>query len=296
MNRLGLVAYRRWHSRPIPWTHCPKCNEHFSEEPTFTAAAVPETREAIYKYEVWEGDDGGPFVASIRCRACGTTTQAAGEWGVEPKFEYDPKYGEVPAGFGVLYTPKWLSHFPELAPGLGDKVPQNIRAELLRADATFWSDLRSCATALRATVEVFLDDQGIPRQGLTKKNKPYRMMLGDRTDAFIEMIRKVRPHEVVELETLLTATRVVGNEGTHEGEPITERDIRIVAQALGDVLRRLYVGNEIVQAAERILAARQPSRVGKKTQQVGATTPAALVTPGPQGGMGTGGSNGGSQG
>ncbi|WP_375765019.1 DUF4145 domain-containing protein [Archangium gephyra] len=204
-------------------------------------------------------DDGGTFTASVKCSNCNTVIQAAGTWFNDLEVEEDEN-GNPVQRVAHFYSPKWLSHFPELIQ-TSPKFPDTIRAALRRADAAFWWDLRSCATALRHVVEIFLDDQGIPREGVKKSGDLRFRGLEERLQEFVEIFKRISEKDAEEFKDLLGATKLIGNEATHAAEPLTAETIELVSKFIGRVLGRRYTGDELLEAARRILASHQRSTV-----------------------------------
>jgi hypothetical protein len=94
---------------------------------------------------------------------------------------------------------------------LPNDLPSEIEDQIKLAFQLYWTDLDSCSSRLRTSVERVLDDFKIPRRRKSKKGKLYWMSLQERIRAF-EL--KVKDNDLADT---FNALRMVGNLGTHEG-------------------------------------------------------------------------------
>jgi hypothetical protein len=193
-----------------PWP-CPRCAEGSLElvKKSFTVEVTAESREAS-DHEAWEKDwDKGRFAGRLVCTRtdCAEPVVVCGDTSVvEDGFDNET---------GPTYTTKLHPVFFHPAPPLFRIPPtctEEIRDELKRAWALYWSDSASCANRVRTCVELVLTHLKIRRFSKGKKNRRIRLSLHDRIDLF-----KQQNQRNAELAQALMAVKWIGNIGSHEG-------------------------------------------------------------------------------
>lgn len=152
----------------------------------------------------------GRFSGYLVCNvpACGELVVVAGDFEEHYHYQHDEETGDPIEFTDTSYRPRIMHPAPPMI-----EVPKKLRKEskeqLARAFELFWSDAAACANRLRIVVELLLDQLEIPRKGPKGNAKNAHLNLSDR----IAKLKEVRPGH----ERALTALRIVGNIGSHEG-------------------------------------------------------------------------------
>ncbi|MBT2269848.1 DUF4145 domain-containing protein [Rhodococcus erythropolis] len=216
------ILLKQW-----PLIDCPHCRTG--------ALALEETTVAVYENpyfnsnEFYENDGepesvSGTFAAPLTCAAnnCKCITLAFGDFAFQevPSYDNEPRYERKFAVRGF--------HPPIDVSELAGDVPEAIRAELSRIGALVWNDPRAASTALRAAVEVLLNEQRVTRS--SKTGAP--LTLSNRISEF----QKGHP----EVTHLLDAVRIVGNAGTHEQSPTSADNLLRAMEFVESALDKLY--------------------------------------------------------
>lgn len=149
-------------------------------------------------------------------------------WGLEDIFEIRAVFPAPP-----LFRPSKL-------------VPISVRKELDIAFQLFWIDPAACAGRLRTAVEMMLDHQKVPRQGVNKLGEVYDMKLNDRINAFAKHAKGA------DAKDLLHGLRNIGNMGAH-GNEVTREEVFDGVDVLEDVLRGIYDQQSIKAKAQKLL-------------------------------------------
>ncbi|WP_224249094.1 DUF4145 domain-containing protein [Hyalangium gracile] len=193
----------------VPSWPCPRCEEGtlVPVKESFTEKLTAESRQA-YAHQAWEPEwDRGRFAGRLVCTrtectepvvVCGDTRGVVDD--------VDPETG------GPTYTTAFHPVFFHPALPLfrvPPKCTEEIRAELKRAWALYWSDSASCANRVRTCVELVLTHLRIPRSTRSQKNRKIRLKLHDRIELFKQ--------RNAELAQALMAVKWIGNIGSHEG-------------------------------------------------------------------------------
>jgi len=141
-----------------------------------------------------------------------------------------------------------------------DKLPELVRASLEKSFPLFWYDFDACASRIRATLELLLDDIGIPRK---LDEKVFReLSLHDR----IETIPAEPGSEQEEVKHMIMALKWMGNAGTHELEGVQRKQVIHAYKMIEICLARLYptIDPEIkkmVTIAREIIAEKKKPRL-----------------------------------
>jgi len=221
-----------------PVIECPHCADG-----TVTVGKVDEYPHPYYQSDQFHEVSGDPteitgtFSATLVCgaRGCGQTSIVVGD------FEVDQIASYGGPDFAQKYTVRGF--YPAVCVvETTDSVPPSVRAELDRVGALVWSDPAAATTAMRASVERLLDDQGVsavqPSGGFRSLNER------------IKDFKSQRP----EVGELLNALKKVGNEGTHGPTPPTRKDVLDVVGIIETAVELLYVPSK--HATAHALAAR----------------------------------------
>jgi hypothetical protein len=125
---------------------------------------------------------------------------------------------------------------------LPEAVPQEVRNAIDRAAPILFVDPSSAATVLRASIELFLTDWGIP----TLDTREKRITLHKRIELWEEATGK---HEVGEQ---LLAVKWIGNTGSHEGEPLTVRAVIDGLEFIESAFNELLVAPELKERVKAV--------------------------------------------
>lgn len=143
-----------------------------------------------------------------------------------------------------LYPPIQIMSIPKSAPA-------EVREGVLRASRVLFADPGLAATALRATVELFLTSAGI---SATRPTGQFRT-----AHERIKEWRDADPNRPA-VADLFFAVKWLGNAGTHEDSNLTTMEVLDGARVLDEAFHRLFTGPDIDAHARTINAARGPSR------------------------------------
>lgn len=190
-----------------PLWPCPLCEDGTLVFVTqsFTKEETSESRDASAN-EAWEPHwSQGRFAGRFVCARteCADPVVVCGDTRVVEQFDPD----EEPV-YKTMFHPVFIHPAPPLF-----RVPptctEEIRDELKRAWALYWSDSASCANRVRTCVELVLTHLKIPRFGKSQKKRRFMLSLHSR----IELFRQRN----AELAQALMAVKWLGNAGSHEG-------------------------------------------------------------------------------
>lgn len=148
---------------------------------------------------------------------CAQVVIAVGTYRVNESDEpsYDSRYNEYQGlAYSEFYRIEYFSPPLALLP-LPEDVPQDVREAIDRASPLLFVDPSFAATALRASVELFLTGQGFPR--LSPAGKFTSL------DQRIKLWKEATGNHRV--ANLFLAVKWIGNEGTHEGKSLTVGDV-----------------------------------------------------------------------
>jgi hypothetical protein len=147
----------------------------------------------------------------------------------------------------IIYQPDSLVPAPRLfvAP---KKCPQEITTELDRAFRLFWVDDRACANSIRSAVELFMDDQKVPRTFIDRKAQKRRSDLHHRIEEWGRRANRDK------LAKFLMAIKFIGNEGSHggKGNGLTRDDLFDGFTFFRHVLDTIFSTEDHVKALETI--------------------------------------------
>lgn len=277
-------SFQQWWPTPLPWQVCPKCGAGVDRtQVKIVEQRPPEVERRLNHAAFHPNDDGGTYTATYTCASCATPSAAAGEWGFDLDFEESDK-GVPYEVWRRTYAPRWVSHFPELVvPPSG--APRAIVEALRRAKPLFWVDRNACATALRQSVEVFLDEQGVKRfRPKADGTQGSFRSLEVRIEEFVTAVEKVSSEAADEYESLLRATKFKGNDATHDAERLDAQDLRTLARLIDRVLVMRYPEADglLSEAAEIVgnrFSNRQRRRSGSSAAEADRTSPGSPGSP-----------------
>jgi len=126
---------------------------------------------------------------------------------------------------------------------ISSNVPHRVARELKVAFRMYWTDTSACVARLRTAVERLLDDQKVPKEKLTKKDKVLRMNLKERIEAFTT--------GAVHAEQL-QGLRNIGNLSTHGARDVTDDDLFDTIDVIEFVLTGIYDTQTINAKAKKL--------------------------------------------
>ncbi|MFH6984920.1 DUF4145 domain-containing protein [Marinoscillum luteum] len=149
--------------------------------------------------------------------------------------------------YGVFY-PRYFEPALQIFT-VPDSCPKDIKEQVIKSFSLYFMDSNACANAIRTSLELIMDEQGIP--GLNEKNKP--ITLGARINQFNDLNPKLKP--------LIEAVKWVGNAGSHISG-ISKNGILDGYELLQFVLSDLYERNDVYdrlsKKAEAINQSKKP--------------------------------------
>lgn len=141
-------------------------------------------------------------------------------------------------------------HPPILMMPAPKSAPDQVKDAILRASRVLFADPGLAATALRATVEVFLTTQNI---AATRPNGAFRSAQ-ERIEEWGNA-DPIRP----QLADLFFAVKWLGNTGTHEVSDLTTVQVLDGARVLDEAFHRLFTAPGIDAHAQAINAGKGPT-------------------------------------
>lgn len=199
----------------------------------------PEYSVIECQHPYYEPDwDKGRFSIQLKCdeASCGEISFAIGDTIAEQYYndEFDTDAWETLLRIRGFFPAPPIIEVPR-------QVPKNVQLELAKAFELYWSDLNATANRLRVTVELIMDEQGVPHEVLSKKGSMVRLDLNSR----IAIFGKTHTSHA---ETL-TALRMIGNLGSHKGD-VQPEPILDAFEVFEDSLAELY-GERSVRIKEK---------------------------------------------
>jgi hypothetical protein len=197
----------------------------------------------------------GRFTAMLKCssRSCGEIVAIAGDYESYGSYENGPE-GMLEHFWNDNFKPTSMHPAPHIITW-PKKLNDAIKTHLRVSFELFWVDLAACANRLRIVVELLLDQLEIPRKGPNGNRKNARLDLSRR----IDLLKIARPGH----EKALTALRVVGNTGSHEGDVDFEELLdcfELLEDALVELLEERRA--KLEAKADAIIKRRNPPAAG----------------------------------
>jgi len=139
------------------------------------------------------------FWANLKCNKCPEIVLCGGESWDSIYFEGNE---DEPSQLERL-SPKIFMPLLEII-----KVPQDtpdkLKEEINKSFELFWINQSSCANSIRKVLELFMDEEKIPREGINRYGKVYHLDLHKRLEQYKKVDTK-----------LLLAVKYIGNAGSH---------------------------------------------------------------------------------
>lgn len=227
---------------PWPRPHCRTCGEGYVswEKPE---AARNEQSMKDMDHLGWEPEwITGTMHVIGHCdnSECKQTVVGVGKFRVGyATADFGSEYEGIP--YAEFYK---LEYFNPPLPllSLPEAVPQNVRNAIDRAAPIIFVDPSSAATVLRASIELFLTNWGIP--AYDKKDR--RINLHNR----IELWKTETGNQ--EVGEQLLAIKWIGNSGSHEGEPLSVRAVIDGLEFFEAAFNELIVAPELKARARAV--------------------------------------------
>lgn len=248
---------------PWPRPLCPKCSFGYIR---FADPIVHESYESSLLHSSDHFDPEwihGTFAILGECENpnCHQNVHGTGDYTVDysKRRDYDPDNGPSYVEFFTLTH----LHPPMLLMPIPESAPESVKDGVLRASRVLFAGPGLAATALRATVELFLTSQGFSG---TTQSGGYRS-----TDKRISAWLANDP-ERAPAAGLFRAVKWLGNAGTHEDSDLTAAEVLEGAKMLDEAFHRLFTGQDIDARALTINAAKGPLR-NTPAQDSGTSSP-----------------------
>lgn len=255
----------------LPDWLCPSCKrgrlvmDPDSLNRQWTAAALKNTPP--------DGDpeaDTHNFSALLKCNlaACKESAFVVGD--TVSAVDWDEENGYHSLVF--VLRPKYVQPAP-LVFVPPKKTPPQVLAAVSSASALIWSSTGAACNALRTALELIMDDLGISRQGLSVKGKSYDLKLHQRIQAL--------GAKHTQISALLMAAKLVGNEGSHEGD-VSRADALDAFAFVEGVVTYLYddsIRSIRAQAKQVIQARHAAKKVAPKPAKQGTSNAPKKAAP-----------------
>ena len=194
-------------------------------------------------------DDNDRWSATMRCdeTTCGEIVNLLGD---TEMVETDEFYDEV-GSLAIVEALRIQAVFP--TPSLfkiSKNVPIEISNQLSLAFRIYWTDVSACVSRVRTAVEALLDHQNVPKTKMTKNNKPLRMDLKSRIDAFANGAAH---------KDQLQGLRNIGNLGTHGGVDVSDDDLFDALDVIEFILTGIYDTQTINAKAQKLAGKKSDS-------------------------------------
>ncbi|QYO75377.1 DUF4145 domain-containing protein [Devosia salina] len=228
---------RNFSDRSVPRYPCPRCGRGSLvwDEDRYVKLE-PKHSERKHDNEDWEPDwVQYRFVGFSKCNnsTCGEIVAIAGLGYVDREYVYGDGVGLDEYEWQTMVSPTSISPAPNLFP-LSPKIPEQIRGEIKLAFKVYWGDVRAATIRLRTSLEMVLDDRGVPRTtDKTDKKGKGMLPLEQRIAKFAESAGDDESAEAMH------ALRVVGNIGTH-GETVRDEDFFDILDVYEHALLEIY--------------------------------------------------------
>jgi hypothetical protein len=239
----------------VPAWVCPTC---FSGHLTLNKKDMvkSETVESLreHKHEAWEPDwVRYVFSCTFKCSnpKCQEPIACTGVGRVNA-FEYEDEEFGWAQSLDDNFTPQYFQPSLVLL-DIPVSCPEEVRGHLAQSFALFFADPGASLNCARAAVEAFLTDRGIKR---------FTVERGKRRPISLHKRIQALPVKYRDFVDLLLAAKWLGNAGSHDGEPPTGADVRIMYDLLEHVLSEVYdgKGKKLKAMAKRVNKKRGPVR------------------------------------
>lgn len=221
----------------LPAWPCPECkvgNLHAPENGIKTFE-YPSSHKQKDEYAFEPNWILGNFVGILNCsnQKCKCTAVIAGEMFYDGVPEDVPGYpnehqmvDKEHIAIRYFNPPLEIINIPDYV------TDANTISCLKESFKSFWNDSASCASKIRNVVAAIMDEQKIPGTTRNKKGEEVHVHLHTR----LEQFEKIHP----EIAEDLIATKWIGNEGTHELDSLSRKQVLLAYEILHQCLDKLY--------------------------------------------------------
>ena len=235
--------FQKWPSLP-----CLVCHRGALEMVTISEFESKASADARVGVEIEEGPRSGFFHGELACSqpSCGSKYVVAGEWtrGTDdPDEETDSLDIYDPSLFGLTVR-HILPPLPLIA--LPEGTPEPVKVLVESCSSVLLSDPNAASGRIRTAIEAVLDQQKIQKTG---NSRAERLGIHARLNKLAEKNGPAATH--------LIAMKWIGNEGTHEREPVPLRSVL-------DGLELFARGIEILYDPREARLARMAALINKK--------------------------------
>lgn len=253
-------SFEYWPSLP-----CPSCkNGRLAVSNKSIVRNETSSSNAARKHFDWEPDwIEERFVATMICSGptCSDVVSVCGKTTMDFAYSYG-KNGETVTDLECFFWPTIFDPAPPLFQ-IPDECPKEVKEELQKAFALFWSDRGSGANRLRVAVEELMNALKIQRKAKIKK--------GENKGKF----RDLSLHERIEIveekhndaATQLMAIKWLGNAGSHAiMDKLTHAELLDAFEHFDFALDLIYVNQRAVlmKRAKRIIKKKGPIRAKRR--------------------------------
>lgn len=231
---------RCYRQSELPKFRCPRCERgRMMADLSTLRVKQPEYSVIECQHQDYEQDWAKKrFSVQLKCdeTSCGEISFAIGDTFAQQYYddEYDTEAWETLLRLRGFFPAPPIIDVPA-------QVPGEVKVELDKAFELYWLDLNATANRLRVSVELIMDEQGVPHEALSKKGAMSRLDLNGR----IAVFGKTHTDHA---ETL-TALRMIGNLGSHKGD-VQADAILDAFEVYEDSLAELY-GERSVRIKEK---------------------------------------------
>jgi len=223
----------------LPRWKCPNCENPsliYLEVESLESTNSISFRKELYKRHSseWYPDMirwYGTFIGVLKCKICLGQVAISGYKKIDWDYE---KYSPIETLTPTYFNP------PIHIFDINGEVPNSVRTEIVNAFKLYWLDQDACANKIRRVVEAIMDDKVVIEK--------------HRLDQRIKEFEKTNSEKIANLEKIvkyLHANRVIGNDGSHHGKPLTKEIVLDGFELLMSVINDLYGKDNLEQIAER---------------------------------------------
>lgn len=224
---------------PLP---CPSCRWKLPINPVdIKQYESPETAQMGMLCDDWDPTDSyGKFYGVVHCddEDCNETVILAGVWRYTKESGWPLDPNDWRQGIRTEYHLEYMSPPPRLA-RLSSKAPEIVKAGIVQAAKLMWIDPSAAMNRLRSSLEVLMDDLGIPRSG----------RLHDR----INSLATINSYTA----EILQAVKWAGNQGSHGLQDVTVKDVIETVELMQHALELLYDKADLFHRAQLINQAKR---------------------------------------
>lgn len=214
-------------------THCKK--SYITPDPTSESNLMNglsvENRQYHATASEWDDTEVHAFTLKLTCTnpSCKGVTFATG------RLTAIPEYDGMCRTYSVKAEPRYFFPPVEVMP-IPECVPSKVQKELMKSFELYFCDPTAAANSLRKAAEAFLSHAGISQTNAAGKF----VMLDTRINSF----KQAQP----KLGELLSAIKLLGNDGSHHGEIVTESDLDAGYKVF------FHVVGEYIQPSQSVIA------------------------------------------